>query len=383
MNAQVQNTRTWAIGRHLIDLPSDWVYSTGSTVTLYYGLDTDFTTVEVRVLGTDVTAARFTGALNERSSQIQQVSHSSGKSMLNADVRPNTTTARLRYFTNRLLTDYRTHELHLLVNDVYVLLRTHSFNNVMAPVDARLTALAETISTVSNPNQAGPGFGLGPIIIRDWHDQEFGILKFHPPASNVALEVWISAIQPQEDLNMAEQEKRFLRRFHYAVLRSKALTLAGMRSEQRGISYRNVDHHAFLFVGQTYRDTPSFVQPSIHLRLRGGGALRRPLEPGQLPDLVRWSLPRFVPDKHAIPLWQRPPPPPKVDAALTDAKAGAVWDAMLASIRLRHNAVAPKPPTPFDRPGNPEKAAADKRALDEFLSTDDKGMPWTPPADDG
>jgi len=72
-----------------------------------------------------------------------------------------------------------------------------------------------------------------------------------------------------------------------------------------------------------------------------------------------------------------------VDAALTDAKAGAVWDAMLASIRLRHNAVAPKPPTPFDRPGNPEKAAADKRALDEFLSTDDKGMPWTPPADDG
>ncbi|CUJ52159.1 T6SS immunity protein Tli4 family protein [Achromobacter kerstersii] len=381
MNAKVKDTRTWAIGRHLIDLPSDWIYSTGSPVTLSYGLDADFTTVEVRVLGTDVTAERFTDALNERSSQIEQVRHSSGKSMLNSDVRPNATTARLRYFTNRLLTDYRTHELHLLVNDVYVLLKTHSFNNVMAPVEARLTSLAETITTVSDPTRAGPGFGLGPIIIRDWHDQEFGIVKFYPPASNIALEVWISALQPQEDLNMAEQEKRFLRRLHYAVLRSKPLTLAGMRSEQRGISYRNGDHHAFLFIAQSYRDTPSFVQPSIHLRLRGGGAVRRPLEPGQLPDLVRWSLPRFVPNKYAVPLWQQPPAPPRVDATLTNAEAGAVWDAMLASIRLRHNAVAPKPPSAFDRPGNPEKAAADKRALDEFLSTDDKGMPWTPPAD--
>ncbi|MGE8453204.1 MAG: hypothetical protein ACN6OP_21850, partial [Pseudomonadales bacterium] len=74
MNAKVKDTRTWAIGRHLIDLPSDWIYSTGSPVTLSYGLDADFTTVEVRVLGTGVTAERFTDALNERSSQIKEVS---------------------------------------------------------------------------------------------------------------------------------------------------------------------------------------------------------------------------------------------------------------------------------------------------------------------
>lgn len=382
MNAQVNDTRTWAIGRHLIDLPSDWVYSTGSTVELYYGLDADFTTVEVRVLGTDVTAARFTDALNERSSQIQQVSHSSGKSMLNADVRPDATTARLRYFTNRLLTDYRTHELHLLVNDVYVLLKTHSFNNAMASVDTRLTALAETISTVSDPNQAGPGFGLGPIIIRDWHDQEVGNLKFFVPGGNVELEAHITAIQPDVTPRIQARAKEQLNISH-SRLRAGALTIATMQAEQFAFGYRNTDHHAFLFVAESYRDLPGFSQPSFHLRMRGGGPLMVPESDEALHDLVRWSLPRFVPDKHAVPLWRRPPPPPNVDATLSDARAGAVWDAMLGSIRLRHNAVSPKPPTPFDRPGNPEKAAADKRALDDFLSTDEKGMPWTPPADDG
>ncbi|MGO4401925.1 hypothetical protein [Achromobacter sp. PAB15] len=374
--------RTWMFGRHLIDLPSDWVFNTGSTVTLYYGLDSDFNTVDVRVLGIEVTPQRFAEALKDRALQIQQVDHDAGGSMLLANIALSKTQVLLRFFRTPEQKNYHTHELHLLVDDVYVLIKAHSYKNVMAPVEARMKSLAETITTVSDPSQAGPGFGLGPIIIRDWHDQEFGIVKFYPPASNIALEVWISALQPQEDLNMAEQEKRFLHRLHYAVLRSKPLTLAGMRSEQRGISYRNGDHHAFLFIAQSYRDTPSFVQPSIHLRLRGGGAVRRPLEPGQLPDLVRWTLPRFVPNKHTVPLWQRPPPPPNVDATLTDAEAGAVWDAMLASIRLRHNAVAPKPPSAFDRPGNPEKAAADKRALDEFLSTDDEGMPWSPPADD-
>ncbi|MEN5164234.1 T6SS immunity protein Tli4 family protein [Achromobacter kerstersii] len=381
MNAQVKDTRTWAFGRHLIDLPSDWIYSTGSRVELYYGLDADFTTVEVRVLGTDVTAERFTDALNERSSQIREVSHSSGKSMLNSDVRPNATTARLRYFTNFRLTDYRTHELHLLVNDVYVLLKTHSFNNVMAPVEARLTALAETITTVSDPTRAGPGFGLGPIIIRDWHDQEVGYLSFFLPGSNVELETRITALQPNAAPRIQARAKEQINVPHNR-LRAGSLTIATMQAEQFAFVYRNTDHHAFLFVAENYRDLPGFTQPSVHLRMRGGGALLVPESDEALHDLVRWTLPRFVPNKHTVPLWQRPPPPPNVDATLTDAEAGAVWDAMLASIRLRHNAVAPKPPSAFDRPGNPEKAAADKRALDEFLSTDDQGMPWSPPADD-
>ena len=374
-------SRTWMFGRHLIDLPSDWIFNTGSTATLYYGLDADFNTVEVRVIGTDVTAQRFTEALRDRASQIQRVDHDAGGSMLLANIALSEAQVLLRYFRTPEQKNYHTHELHLLVSDVYVLIKAHSYKNVMAPVEARMKSLAETISTVSDPARAGPGFGLGPIIIRDWHDQEVGLLSFLLPGSNVELETRITAIQPDVTPRIHARAKEQLNISH-SRLRAGVLTVASMQAEQFAFGYRNTDHHAFLFVAETYRDLPGFTQPSVHLRMRGGGALLVPESDEALHDLVRWTLPRFVPNKHAVPLWQRPPPPPRVDATLTDAEAGVVWDAMLASIRLRHHAVAPKPPTAFDRPGNPEQAAADQRALDEFLSTDDKGMPWTPPADD-
>ncbi|QYJ24348.1 hypothetical protein KYT87_14635 [Achromobacter sp. ES-001] len=373
--------RTWMFGRHLIDLPSDWFYSTGSFVTLYYGLGTDFNTVEVRVLGIDVSPGRYIEAINDRSSQIQQVAHDSGGSMLLAHIALDPTRTLLRFYRNPEQKNYHTHELHLLVGDVYVLIKAHSYQNVMAPVEARIQALAKTITKISDPQTAGPGFGLGPVIIRDHHDQEIGMLKFRAPGTNLRLDAATSAIQEQERINMKEQEKQTLAGIRYNSLRSGAPTFAGMESEQSGFSYRNGDHHAFLFVVQSYRDNPGFAWPSINMRLRGGGTIMKVQSPDYQPDLVRWSLPRFVPNKHEIPLWKRPPPPPRVDATLSDKEAGKLWDAIVASVRLRYLAVAPKPPSAFDQ-GNPEKAAADQKALDEFLSTDEDGRPWTPPTDD-
>lgn len=373
--------RTWMFGRHLIDLPSDWIYGTGSFVTLYYGLDTDFNTVEVRVLGIDVSPGRYIEAINDRSSQIQQVAHDSGGSMLLAHIALDPTRTLLRFFRNPEQKNYHTHELHLLVGDVYVLIKAHSYKNVMAPVEARIQALANTITKITDPQTAGPGFGLGPVIIRDHHDQEIGMLNFYAPGTNLELDAATSAIQEQERINMKEQEKQALAGIRYNSLRSGAPPFAGMESEQSGFSYRNGDHHAFLFVVQSYRDNPGFAWPSINMRFQGGGTITKVQSPDYQPDLVRWSLPRFVPDKHEIPLWKRPPSPPRVDATLSDKEAGKLWDAIVASVRLRYLAVAPKPPSAFDQ-GNPEKAAADQKALDEFLSTDEDGRPWTPPADD-
>ncbi|WP_332608227.1 T6SS immunity protein Tli4 family protein [Achromobacter sp. ESBL13] len=373
--------RTWMFGRHLIDLPSDWLYGTGSFVTLYYGLGTDFNTVEVRVLGIDVSPGRYIEAINDRSLQIQQVAHDSGSSMLLAKIDVDPTATLLRFFRNRQQKNYHTHELHLLVGDVYVLIKAHSYKNVMAPVEARIQALAKTITKISDPQTAGPGFGLGPVIIRDHHEQEIGMLNFYAPGTNLELDAATSAIQEQERINMKEQEKQALAGIRYNSLRSGAPPFAGMESEQSGFSYRNGDHHAFLFVVQSYRDNPGFAWPSINMRFQGGGTITKVQSPDYQPDLVRWSLPRFVPDKHEIPLWKRPPSPPRVDATLSDKEAGKLWDAIVASVRLRHAAVAPKPPSAFDQ-GNPEKAAADQKALDEFLSTDEDGLPWTPPTDD-
>jgi len=301
--------------------------------------------------------------------------------MLLAHIALDPTRTLLRFFRNPEQKNYHTHELHLLVGDVYVLIKAHSYQNVMAPVEARIQALAKTITKISDPQTAGPGFGLGPVIIRDHHDQEIGMLNFYAPGTNLELDAATSAIQEQERINMKEQEKQTLAGIRYNSLRSGAPTFAGMESEQSGFSYRNGDHHAFLFVVQSYRDNPGFAWPSINMRFQGGGTIMKVQSPDYQPDLVRWSLPRFVPDKHEIPLWKRPPSPPRVDATLSDKEAGKLWDAIVASVRLRYLAVAPKPPSAFDQ-GNPEKAAADQKALDEFLSTDEDGRPWTPPTDD-
>lgn len=371
--------RTWAFGRHLIDLPSNWFYSTGSYVTLYYGLDTDFKTVEVRVLGMEVSPERFADAVNDRSSQIKNVDHDSGGSMLLAQIGLNPTQTLLRFFRNPEQKNYHTHELHLLVDDVYVLIKAQSYENVIAPVEARIQTLAKTISKIDDPQSAGPGFGLGPVIIREHHDQEIGMLEFYVDGSNIELEARITALQPDSSTGLQARAKKQLSGIWHNRLRAGKLTLAAMLAEQFAFGYTDTDHHAFLFLAESYRDTPGFTQPSIHLTMSGGGALMQSVPDEVKLDLVRWSLPRFVPDKHAIPPWKRPPAPPRVNAALSDREAGKIWDAMLASIRLRYRAVAPKPPSVFDQVGNPEKAAADKKALDDFLSTDENGMPWTPP----
>ncbi|MDH0739100.1 T6SS immunity protein Tli4 family protein [Achromobacter spanius] len=371
--------RTWAFGRHLIDLPSNWRYSTGSDVTLYYGLDTDFKTVEVRVLGMEVSPERFADAVNDRSSQIKNVDHDSGGSMMVAQTKLSETKTLLRFFHSPELRNYHTHEIHLLVDDVYVLIKADSFENVIAPVEARIQALAKTISKITDPQSAGPGFGLGPIIIREHHDQEIGMLEFYISGSNINLEARITALQPDSSTGLQARAKKQLSGIWHNRLRAGKLTLAAMPAEQFAFGYTDANHHRFLFLAESYRDTPGFTQPSIHISMRGGGALPPTLAEDYQPDLVRWSLPRFVPDKHAIPPWKRPPAPPRVDAALSDREAGKIWDAILASIRLRYRAVAPKPPSVFDQVGNPEKAAADKKALDDFLSTDENGMPWTPP----
>ncbi|QYJ24350.1 hypothetical protein KYT87_14645 [Achromobacter sp. ES-001] len=373
--------QTWVFGRHLIDFPSNWLYSTSSYVTLYYGLDTDFKTAQVRVLGTEVSAGRFADAVNDRASQIALVDHDSGGSMMLAKMQLSETQILLRFFHSPELKNYHTHELHLLVGDVYVLIRADSFKNVMAPVEARIQALAKTITKISDPLSAGPGFGLGPIIIREHHDQEVGVIEFFIDGSNVSLETRITALQPSPSTGLQARAKQQMAGMAYNTLRAGKLTLASMQAEQFAFGFTETNHHAFLFLAETYRDKRAFTHPSIHMRMSGGGTLTPPARPDDQPDLVRWSLPRFVPNKHEIPLWKRPPPPPRVDATLSDKEAGKLWDAIVASVRLRYLAVAPKPPSAFDQ-GNPEKAAADQKALDEFLSTDEDGRPWTPPDDD-
>ncbi|MCX7079634.1 MAG: T6SS immunity protein Tli4 family protein [Pseudomonas sp.] len=383
VNEQTTKMRTWALGRGLIDLPSTWDNNTGDVI-LYYGLGADHATVEVQVLGEGVTPQRFEAALDERAARIAAVKNyeKSNIPMLVSAQALGQRNKLLQYYKSMLRPQTFVHELHLLVDDVYVLLKADSYNGVIAPVESRLKKLATQIFKVT-PQNAGPGFALGPIVIRSDHDQEIATFYFGPPASDLRMEIYVNALSPGETQRLLARTKEDTEIFlanDYDKLRAGSTTLAGMQAEEFLIGFSDETHRQLLFLAENYRDNPSFSSPSLNIRMAAGGMTGEAFDPDEPEDLVRWTLPNFVPKPHQLPLWQQPPAPEPVNPSLTDYEATAVWDAIVSSVRMRYGAVAPRRPEPtYPIFGpTPEEAAANRRALDAFLATDENGMPWKP-----
>jgi hypothetical protein len=364
--------RTWALGRGLIDLPANW--SGGGDVKLFYGLGADHSSVEVRVLGEGVTQERFDAALKERAHRIAAVENDEqhGVSMLVSISREAPKNIMLQYYKSEFQRKTFVHELHLLVDDAYVMLRAESYNGNTAPVEARLLKLSKEIFKVA-PENAGAGFALGPIVIRSHHDQEIASFYFRPPASDVSLEVYVNALSPGESEPLLIRTKETTGIFlanDYEKLRAGATTVASTRAEEFLIGFSDDTHRQLLFLAENYRDTRSLKSPFMSFSLSAGGLKSKPKDPGVEVDLVRWTLPQFANKGYDLPLWQQPATPEPVNPSLTDYEAMAVWDAILKSVRIRYGAVAPKP-DPWANPRGPraEDAAESKRILDEFIAS--------------
>ncbi|ARB27374.1 hypothetical protein B5P22_08860 [Pseudomonas tolaasii] len=377
--------RTWALGRGLIDLPANW--SGGGDVKLYYGLGADHSSVEVRVLGEGITQQRFDAALNERAHRIAAVKNykQSDVPMLVSAVRISPQSVTLQYYKQASRRQTFVHEFHLLVGDAYVMLRAESYDGETAPVEKRLLNLSKEIFKVTAPQNAGAGFALGPIVIRSHHDQEIASFYFRPPASDVALNVYINALSPDDDERLQVRTKKDTQIFlagDYENLRAGKITLADMQAEESLIGFSDDTHRQILFVSENYRDNPSLNRPAMGFRLSAGGKKRSAIDPNKPKDLVRWTLPQFANKGYQRPLWQLPAAKEPVNPSLTDYEAMAVWDAILKSVRIRYGAVAPKPDPWFNPRGpTPEQAAESKRILDEFIASFEKPKPW--PGDEG
>jgi hypothetical protein len=368
--------RTWALGRGLIDLPANW--TGGGDVKLYYGLGADHSSVEVRVLGEGVTQQRFDAALNERAHRIAAIKNykQSDVPMLVSAVRVSPQSVTLQYYEQASRRQNFVHEFHLLVGDAYVMLRAESYNGNTAPVEARLLKLSKEIFKVAAPKNAGAGFALGPIVIRSHHDQEIASFDFSPPASDVALNVYINALSPDDEERLHVRTQKDTQIFlagDYENLRAGKITLADMQAEESLIAFSDDTHRQILFVSENYRDNPSLSRPAMSFRLSAGGMRSESFDPDEPEDLVRWTLPEFANKGYELPLWQRPDRPPRaepVNPSLTDYEAMAVWDAILKSVRIRYGAVEPKP-DPWFNPRGPsrEEAAESKRILDEFIAS--------------
>ncbi|WP_223550495.1 T6SS immunity protein Tli4 family protein [Pseudomonas sp. A-B-19] len=373
------NMRTWALGRGLIDLPANW--TGGGDVKLYYGLGADHSSVEVRVLGEGVTQERFDAALNERARRIAAVknyNHSDVSMLVSAKIE----TAQhklLQYYESVEIADWFVHESHLLIGDVYVMLRADSFDGNTQPVQNRLLKLSKEIFKVT-PENAGAGFALGPIVIRSHHDQEIASFEFSPPASDVTLEVYVNALSPSQTKSIKTRTEEGARVFlagDYENLRTKKITLAGMPAEESLIGFSDDTHRQILFGAEIYRENPALNRPSMNFRMSAGGMKADPIDPDEPEDLVRWTLPEFANNGYDLPLWQQPASPDPVNPSLSDYEAMAVWDAILKSVRMRPNSVAPKPdPWANDRGPTAEEAAENKRILDEFIASFEKRKPF-------
>ncbi len=373
------NMRTWALGRGLIDLPANW--TGGGDVKLYYGLGADHSSVEVRVLGEGVTQERFDAALNERARRIAAVknyNHSDVSMLVSAKKIETAQHKLLQYYESVEIADWFVHESHLLIGDVYVMLRADSFDGNTQPVQNRLLKLSKEIFKVT-PENAGVGFALGPIVIRSHHDQEIATFNFRPPASDVSLEVYVNALSPGESEPLLIRTKETTRIFladDYDNLRGGATSIASMRAEELLIGFSDDTHRQLLFLAENYREARSLSSPFMSFSLTAGGIKSRPKNPDVEVDLVRWTLPEFANKGYELPLWQQPASPDPVNPSLTDYEAMAVWDAILKSVRIRYGSVAPKPdPWANDRGPTAEEAAENKRILDEFIASFEKRKP--------
>jgi len=366
------NMRTWALGRGLIDLPSSW--TGGGDVKLYYGLGADHSSVEVLVLGERVTQERFDAALNERSRRISAV-----KNYKNSDV-PMLVSAKfvspretlLQYYKQATRRQTFVHESHLLIDDVYVMLRAQSYEGDTDPVEAQLLKLSKEIFKVT-PETAGAGFALGPVVIRSHHDQEIASFDFSPPASDVSLSIYINALSPDDEERLhvrTPKDGQIFLAGDYENLRARKITLAGMQAEESLIGFSDNTHRQILFVSENYRDNPSLARPGMSIRLSAGGMKGEPVDPNEPEDLVRWTLPQFANKGYELPLWQQPASPEPVNPSLTDYEAMAVWDAILKSVRIRYGSVAPRPdPEANIRGPSVKEAAESKRILHEFIAS--------------
>ncbi|WDG44491.1 T6SS immunity protein Tli4 family protein [Pseudomonas synxantha] len=376
VSEMTSNMRTWALGRGLIDLPANW--SGGGDVKLYYGLGADHSSVEVRVLGEGVAQERFDAALNERAHRIAAIKNymQSDVPMLVSARRETSKSVMLQYYMRMTQRQTFVHELHLLVDDVYVMLRADSFKGNTAPVEARLLKLSKEIFKVTAPQNAGAGFALGPIVIRSHHDQEIASFYFRPPASDVSLTIYIDALSPDDEERLHVRTQKDTKIFlagDYENLRAGKITLADMQAEESLIGFSDDTHRQILFVSENYRNNPSLSRPGMSIRLSAGGKKRSAIDPDKPRDLVRWTLPEFANKGYKLPLWQLPAPSEPVNPSLTDYEAMAVWDAILKSVRIRYGAVAPKPdPWANIRGPSAEEAAESKRILDEFIASLEK-----------
>ncbi len=325
------NMKTVCMGRFVMRIPLDMTVK--GDVRLYYGLTEDFNTVDVRIESLDSSPEAMKVQVAAEAQKIDKSDRNrkTGKSMLLDYKVLDDRMSYLRKHGAYVSAAGSVHELHLLVGKAQVLLSADSYEGVdealgRTPdgkvetpdeVKARLIKVARQIHAYDDPEKAGPGFCLGPVVINSDQDEEkakirFGMDRF----PDLSLEIYSRRFTPDSHETLLGNMKQLEEYSSVRVLRKGARAFAGMNGTQWLDRFTD-DHDVerLTFAAWSSPDgNHSLGQPRLTIGLETGGRLSRGPNAGKY-----------------------------VDSSLTPDEGVALWDAIIGSIRLRPDAVEPGP----------------------------------------
>lgn len=305
-------TRSFAFSRYLIDLPSGLKITDECRLTLTYGLTADFVNTEVEVLASQVDVSKFKSAVAKHSYKFAQQTHSDLKvPMLALTTVISEKATLLRRFRDYSLEKSFILELFMLVGDTLVIARASAYDNVIAPVEARLTKLVSQITQPEDAARAGKGFSLGPVLIDSLQDQEQCKITLHEPTRpDVWFEITTNAIGDDPDQTLLQRgnaNDAAIRALgvKWDTLRRGKLLIANMKAEEELVSYKTDEKTTYILDAETFRTLPAFNLQRLKFKLRAGTLI------GGV----------------------------ETDSSMKKADLTALWDQAMKSVRLRPGSI--------------------------------------------
>ena len=311
------------IGRFVITVPRGMTFD--GDVTLFYGLGKNFRTVNASIESEDATPESMRRQMDAEAREIDEgdKNRKTKKSMLLDYHVINDHMIYLRKHDDLISAKASNHELHVLLGKTQLLLKADSFEGLdpgpefpiepFEQVQARLFKIANQIRRYDDPEKAGPGFCLGPVVIDSDNDEEeasmgFGMSRY----PDLGIGIYSKALTREgTDKPLLERASAVTERFDFDVLRKGGTSLAGMKAQEwlaKGIDAH--DNLILFFKVESMRADPAFVRPLMSIDLQTGGQLSSGPDEGKY-----------------------------VASSLTPREAIALWDAVIQSVRVRPDAV--------------------------------------------
>jgi hypothetical protein len=302
-----EKMHTNCIGRHLIDLPADFVQILPLTAMFSpSNHDAEASPIDVGVLAAGITEESFGAALLKRRGEIVTFSDDTTDILKEVLTRGNFTLFRIQ----RIKESY-TSELHLLKDGFHIAIEEKSYQGRFDEAEKSLFVFAKEIVPVNTVSDSQTGFCLGAVVVQGANGGESTSMTFRSDKRpDILISIDIDTYGRDDPVSLLQRvsgPNSLLEKFdaRNQVLRKGELRVAGMRAEEWLGSVKlgeNRDRKQLGFALETRRPKPGPASPRIHIEL----------------DTAQNDADG---KKHVN--------------SLTDTEALALWDSIITSIRLR------------------------------------------------